>query len=157
MMADAKDKPIWGYVVADIEPAGPFCLMAEALAVANGDPTDLASLLGGSLSRGYPAVVRRFNANFLALPALPSERLGPGAASDPAVVVRSIEAGPAAGTYLAVVNTSPVCKKGVTVQVGPGPLTVTEPATGATRSVDSGQVTLDLEPFELRTLRITGP
>ena len=61
--------------MADIERAGPYCMMAEALAMANGDPTMLGYLLGGNFGRGFPQYVREFNANFLALPALPSERL----------------------------------------------------------------------------------
>jgi hypothetical protein len=156
MMADASDAPIWGYLVADIERAGPACMMAEALAVANGDPTELAYLLGGPMSRGFPDVVRRFHAHFLALPALPSRRLEPSAASDPAVVVRIIDAGPA-GTYLAVVNTAAKPAPGVTIPVGSGPSRVTEPATGTIRPVSSGRVTLDLAPFELRTLRVERP
>ena len=72
-----------GYFVADIERAGPFCMMAEALAMANGDPTMIGYLVGSNYGRGFPGYVRDFNANFLALPALPSTdragcRLRPG-------------------------------------------------------------------------------
>ena len=49
----------------------------------------LGYLLGGNFGRGFPQYVRAFNANFLALPALPSERL-PEACEDKDIVVRAI-------------------------------------------------------------------
>ena len=81
MMFDQRDQQILGYFVADIERAGPYCMMAEAHAMAHGDPTMIGYLTGGNFGRGFPGYVRNFNANFLALPALPST-IVPGAASD---------------------------------------------------------------------------
>ncbi len=80
---------ILGYFVCDVERAGPYSMMAEARAVAYGDPFYLGSLTGNTNNRGFPRYVRRFHAAFLALPALPS-RVLPKAASDPEVVVRAI-------------------------------------------------------------------
>ena len=57
--------------MADVERAGPFCMQAEAVAMANGDPTMIGYLVGNNFERGFPMYVRDFNANFLALPALP--------------------------------------------------------------------------------------
>jgi len=89
MLFDRQDKEKLGYFVVHIERAGPACMMAGALAVANGDPTMLGCLHGGNFGRGFPQYVREFNANFLALPALPSERLS-DACADKEVVARAI-------------------------------------------------------------------
>ena len=70
-------------------------MIAWSLLAAVSAPTALAVmgvqlgyLLGGNLGRGFPQYVREFNANFLALPALPSERLS-GASDDKEIVVRA--------------------------------------------------------------------
>ena len=148
---DKADQPKLGYFIADIERAGPACMMAEALAVANGDPTLLGYLQGGNYGRGFPQYVREFNANFLALPALPSERL---ANADPELVVRTIRT-PAHGTYLAVVNTSFAARPRVAIQLPPPARgRVLEVVTGRACDIRDGAVELDLHPFELRTLRM---
>jgi hypothetical protein len=87
MMSDKKDKETMGYFCSDVDRAGPYCMMAEARAVANGDPRYIGYLNGNTMVRGFPQYVRAFNAAFLALPALPSKVLG-NASSDPEVVVR---------------------------------------------------------------------
>ena len=92
-----------GYFIADFEEAGPYCVLAEARALANGDPRFIGYMTGNSMQRGFPQYVRAFNRAFLALPALPSVRLA-GAASHPDVVVREIKT-PKDGTWYAVVNT----------------------------------------------------
>ena len=150
MMSDKSDKELLGYFVADIERAGPQCMHAEALAVANGDPTLIGYLVGGNFGRGFPAYVREFNANYLALPALPSSVV-PDAASDRAVVVRRIEAGPH-GTWIAAVNTSLQAKPGVTVAVPEGP--VTDAISGQAVPVADGKIRLDLVPCQLRSFRV---
>jgi hypothetical protein len=151
MAFDLQDKEKLGYFVADVERAGPACMMAEALAVANGDPTMLGYLLGGKFGRGFPQYVREFNANFLALPALPSERLA-NACADSEVVVRTI-CTPANGTYLAVVNTRSRAKERVLIHL-PRAGKLTEPVSGRELAVHDSGVRLDLHPFELRTLRL---
>jgi len=141
MMVDAGDQDMLGYFVCDVELAGPYCMMAEALAVANGDPTQIAYLTGGNYGRGFPQYVRDFNANYLALPAMPSQVLE-GAASQPDVVVRAIDAGEH-GVYLAVVNTGFEPVQGVTVTL-PKAGAVKRLATGEAVAVNGGKVTLDL-------------
>ncbi|HNQ73527.1 MAG TPA: hypothetical protein PKN95_07980 [Verrucomicrobiota bacterium] len=149
MLFDRQDQPLLGYFVADVEYAGPACMMAEAVAVANGDPTLLGYLLGSNLGRGFPRYVREFNANFLALPALPSERLA-GASDDAEVVVRAIHT-PKHGTYYAIVNTGWIAKKAVALQLADkGELT--ELVSGRTLAANEGKVWLELYPFELRAL-----
>jgi hypothetical protein len=151
MAFDRDDKEKLGYFVADVERTGPACMMAEVLAVANGDPTMLGYLMGGNFGRGFPHYVREFNANFLALPALPSERL-PKACDDPEVVVRAIRT-PANGTYLAIVNTASRAKERVLIRL-PANGNVTEAVSGRECVTQDGGVRLDLHAFELRTLRV---
>lgn len=151
MMYDKDDKPKAGYFIADVERAGPSCMQAEAVAMANGDPTMIGYLVGSNFGRGFPQHVRDFNANFLALPALPSVRLE-GASSDSDVVVRTI-ATKAQGTYVAIVNTSPTQKTGVTVTLKPqGRLRAL--ADGATVVVSDSTATLDLRPYQLVSMKV---
>jgi len=149
MMNDAQDKEIMGYFVSDVDRAGPYCMMAEARAMANGDPRYLGYLVGNSMARGFPRYVRAFNAAFLALPALPS-RILPDASSDPEVVVREIPAG-AHGTYLAVVNTGLAPGKEVTVTL-PAVGTLSDAASGAPLAAKDGRLSLSMYPGELRAL-----
>ena len=151
MMTDAADKEMVGYFVANIERAGPTCMLAEVTAMAEGDPTLIGYLVGSNFGRDFPQYVRAFNANFLALPALPSRRL-PDASSDPAVVVRAIDAG-RHGTYLAVCNTAWQDRKGVRVRLpAAGPVAALVSGDALPRAGDT--VTLDLGPCQLLALRI---
>jgi len=142
---------IVGYFVCDVERAGPHSMAAEACAVAYGDPFYLASLTGNTNNRGFPRYVRRFHAAFLALPALPS-KVVPGAALDPEVVVRAIPT-EKHGTYVAVVNTGVREKKDVSVTL-PVEGTVRDAATGKDLTARRGKIVLNLDPAELRSLRI---
>ncbi len=150
MMFDKNDKPKLGYFVADIERAGPYCMMGEALAMANGDPTYIGYLVGSNFQRGFPKYVRHFNAAFLSLPALPS-KVVKGAASDDAVVVRSI-ATPKDGTYLAIVNTAMTDKAEIQVKMPAG--RITDAATGEVLKASDGALTLSLYPYELRAVHV---
>ena len=140
-----------GYFVSDVERAGPYCMLGEVLAVAYGDPWYLGYLAAASHNRGFPAAVRAFNAAYLALPALPSKLL-PNAASDPAVVVRSI-ATPRHGTWLAIANTALVEKPNVTIKL-PVEGKVTDAATGEASPSANGLVELSIPPCCLRALHI---
>ncbi len=154
MMFDANDKEKLGYFVADVERAGPFCMQAEAVAMANGDPTMIGYLVGGNFGRGFPQYARDFNANFLALPALPSKLIA-DAASDPAVVVRTIDARKH-GTYITVVNTSWLDHKQVHVRL-PGSGDITALASGAKLPRTGDGLTMDLRPYQLLSLRLAAP
>ncbi len=149
MMFDAHDKPKLDYFVADVEHAGPYCMAAEALALAHGDPWYIGYLTGNSLARGFPEVVRAFNRAFLSLPALPSE-VAAGFASDDAVVVRRIETG-RYGTYFALVNTDDSAKVGVALRLPEG--TYEDTVSGAVMHVTQLEMTHDFAPFELWTIR----
>lgn len=141
----------FGYFVIDVERAGPYCMLAEARAVANGDPTHLGYLAAASFNRGFPEHVRRFNAAFLALPALPSKVLN-GASSRPRVVVRAIRT-EEHGTWLAVVNTGLETVERAEITL-PAPGTVTDAATGEDLSPEDGVLTVSLGPCELRALHL---
>lgn len=140
-----------GYFVTDVDRPGAYGMMAEALAVANGDPFMIGYTAGHIYSRPFPDAVRRFNANFLALPALPSERLA-NACNNPDVVVRKIDAGKH-GIYLAVVNASIRSAADLVLQL-PKAGNVTEAATNRPASSKGTTLNLSLEPYELRTLHI---
>ena len=139
-----------GYIASDVEYAGPFCMLGEARAMAYGDPRYLGYLAASSFNRGFPEYVRRFNAAFLSLPALPSE-IVPGASSDPNVVVRVIKT-PANGTYFAIVNTGFQDSK-VTVTLSTKGK-ATNAATGQALTTVDGKLTMTLYPCELRSVHL---
>ena len=140
-----------GYFCTDFEHAGPYSMLMEARAVANGDPRFIGYLSSTSFNRGFPDYVRAFNQAFLALPALPSTVLS-GAATDASVVVRQIDAG-TNGKYLAIVNTSVKQVNGVTITL-PAGSSVTDAATGAAVTVTAGKTTMSMYPGQLRSLRV---
>ncbi len=115
-----KAKPL-GYFVADIEEAGPYCVLAEARALANGDPCFIGYMAANSFQRGFPQYVRAFNQAFLALPALPGKVVDKSA-STPEVVVREI-ATPKDGTWYAVINTGMNDVKDAKIALKAGKLT----------------------------------
>jgi len=146
-----SDEKKLGFFVADVERAGPYCMLGEARAVAYGDPRYIGYLSSSSFNRGFPEYVRAFNAAFLALPALPSEVLK-SASSDPDVIVRAIRT-KSRGTWLAIVNIALTEKKNVTITL-PRPGPVTDAATGEPLSPRNGSLRLSLYPCQLRSLHI---
>ncbi len=152
MAFDQSDKEKVGYFVVDVERTGPYCMLAEARAMAYGDPSYIGYLVGNNFGRGFPEYCRAFNQAFLALPALPS-KVVENAASDPEIVVRSIDARQH-GTYLAVVNPSLTSKNEVTVDVPVGSGTVLDATTGDPIPHDRGRITLSMYPCQLRSLRL---
>ncbi len=139
----------WGYMVSDVDRNGAFAMLAEARAVANGDPTSIGYLSSNSYNRGAPEIVRAFNAAFLALPALES-RVVSGASSDRDVVVREITT-PSSGTFYAVVNTSFDSKSNVSLNLSAAgtPLNLVTQQPQPTTNVS-------LYPGQLLALRIGG-
>ncbi|MBM3498190.1 MAG: hypothetical protein FJX74_05920 [Armatimonadetes bacterium] len=139
-----------GYFVGDMERAGPYCMMAEARAVATGDPFYVGYLASNCFNRGFPQHVRRFCSAFLALPALPSTVVA-NAVADPEVVVRQIPT-EGHGTYFAVVNTGLSPKPEVILDL-PADGRLLDAATDAPLPREGGRLTLSLGPCELRALR----
>lgn len=140
-----------GYFTCEMERTGPYIMMAEAQAVANGDPTIIAYLAGNHWNSGAPEYTRNFFQAFLALPALPSKVLR-GASTDRDVVVRAISTDKN-GTYLAVVNKGIRSKKNVTITL---PLAgkVTDAATGEILETNGTKLTLSFYPCQLRAIHI---
>jgi hypothetical protein len=151
MMVDQDDQDLLGYFIADIERAGPYCMMGEIMAMAHGDPTMIGYLVGSNFARGFPHYVRQFNANFLALPALPSAVL-PDATDDPEVVVRRIDT-PAHGSWIALINRSLHGKPQLTITLPDGPWH--DAVTDQPLESRSGRITLDMQPCQLRTLHLS--
>ncbi len=141
-----------GYFVTDVDHTGPYSMLAEARAVANGDPRFIGYLASSSFNRGFPEYTRAFDAAYLALPALPSTRVD-GAASDPEIVVRKIET-PKYGTYYAVVSTSMVDKKDVKVTLAAAGA-VYDLVTNGTVARAGDAVTLSFYPGQLYAFDVT--
>lgn len=152
MMFDAKDKNKLNYYIADIERAGPYSMMAEAVAMATGNPTNIGYLSGGNFARGFPEYARNFNAAFLSLPALPSQLI-PEATSDEEVVARKIETD-GKGTYLSIVNIGMTKKSDVEITM-PSPGKVIDATNGEEIPVEGGKVKLSFYPYQLRALKIS--
>ncbi|MES2582742.1 MAG: fibronectin type III domain-containing protein [Pseudomonadota bacterium] len=102
-LSDAFDAK-FGYLSVAVERGGPYSVIAEARALANGNPVNIGYLESSSMSRGFPAYVRRFNQALLSLPALPLSSVG-GVSDNGQVIVRKT-AVTANGTYYAAVNPS---------------------------------------------------
>ena len=151
MMYDKEDRPKLGYFVADIERAGPYCMLAEARAMAHGDPNYIGYLVGLNFNRGFPQYVRNFNTAFLSLPALPSLVLD-NAASDPEIAVRSIST-ECHGTYLAVVNVGLTNKDDVTIRLPKGD-DVSDAATGEPLEPRNGKLIVSMYPCQLRAVHV---
>jgi hypothetical protein len=147
MMFDKKDQQKMNYFVCDVERAGPACMMAETLAIANGDPTMIGYLVGSNIGRGFPEYVQRFNSAFLSLPALESS-VDAEATDRPEVVVRRIRTS-SDGTWLAVVNTSAREQK-ATIRTGLNQ--IENAATGVVIPNVNGTITLELPPYSLTSL-----
>jgi len=145
MMFDKNDNSILGYFVADIERAGPYCMMAEALAMANGDPTMIGYLVGCNFGRAFPEYVRNFNASFLALPALPSNILR-DVSDNPAIVVRAIETA-AHGTWHSLVNTALNAVDATITLPGKD---ITDAVTGEPIPANGSELTATFYPCELK-------
>ena len=151
MMFDRQGKAKLGYFVADIERAGPYCMLAEVRAMAYGDPRYIGYLCGLNFNRGFPEYARDFNCAFLSLPALPSEVLE-GAANDAEVVVRRI-ATKKHGTYLAVMNIGVDAIEDVAITPGVKGK-VTDAVSGEALAVKGGKVHLKMRPCQLRALHV---
>lgn len=144
-----EDEAGIGYFVSDVDYAGPYVMLPEALAVAYGDPFYLGYLASHHFNRGDPYYVRRFNANFLALPALASS-VATGMNQDADLMVRRIDT-PRNGIYLAAVNVGRT-RKTMTIQL-PEPGRLVDGVTGMVLGDGLTGYSLTMDPCELRTLR----
>lgn len=141
---EGKDHAL-GYFVSDFEEAGPYSMLAEARALAFGDPRFIGYLAANSFQRGFPAYARAFNRAFLALPAVPSTRLD-GAASAKAVVVRSYRTS-GHGTWFAVVNTG--MQDAIDVRVDLKQTKLSDACSGAAVRLNGTVATVSLYPGQV--------
>jgi hypothetical protein len=145
----ANPESLLGYFAHDLDRAGPYSMLAEARALAYGDPRYIGYLAGNRYNRGFPEYVRAFNSAFLALPAVPSE-LWTDASSTAEVIVRAYPTD-AHGTYLAVVNTGLNPVDGVTITV-PANSRVTDAVTDSEVLAMGSSINMNLYPGEVRAL-----
>jgi len=151
MMFNEDDKSNIGYFCADIERAGSYCMMAEAIAMITGNPTLIGYLSGTDYHRGFPEYVRNFNAAYLSLPALPSEPLT-GACADKNIPARQIQT-ENNGTYVYAVNTSYQNKTDVKVKL-PAGKEYYNAATGQKLIINNRTVSLTMYPYQMVTFLI---
>jgi regulation of enolase protein 1 (concanavalin A-like superfamily) len=137
-----------GYYVSDVERTGPLVMMAEAIAMAKGDPRYFGYLSSTTFNRAFPQYVRAFNQAFLALPAVAST-LSPSSSNQVDVAVRLYPTD-GFGTWLGVVNTARTDRT-VTITM-PGLGTITDAATGTVLATNVSSVVLEMYPFQLRAL-----
>jgi len=143
-----------GYFVADIDWHGPYTVLAEARAMAYGNPRYMGYLASSAFNRAGLAYVRDFNANFLALPALPSTILEKASKNDD-IVVREIPTD-RHGTYLAVVNTALTNKKNVKISL-PNRSDVQDATTGEYLYRNVNEIHLDMWPAQLASFILSAP
>lgn len=148
MSTDSRER-VFGYFVSDVEPAGPFCMIAEAEAMANGDPRYLGYLSGHTFNRSFPEYVRAFNQAFLSLPAIESEVIE--IADRDRVVVRRY-ASENHGDWYSVVNLN---YETVTTTIRfPSSGKIVDAATDTVLAQETDSIELELHPCELRSLRL---
>lgn len=138
----------FGYLSVAVEREGPYSVIAEARALAQGNPVNIGYLESSSMSRGFPVYVRRFNQALLSLPAMPLTT-ATGMSDNAQVVVRQT-AVTANGTYYAVVNPSQQSQSMVNITF-PG-TRVKDLLTGTVHA--SMKLRMDLYPGEVRTFLV---
>lgn len=138
-----------GYFVADVEWHGPYTMLAEARAMASGDPWYIGYLSSSSFNKGSISYVRDFNTNYLALPALPSQ-VDADVSEDPEVIVRRIETS-GYGTYYSIVNTGLTDKDSVKIRF-PGTSDIKEASSGNFIFSQVSEIYLNLYTAQLKTL-----
>lgn len=149
-MYDADGRAMCGYYTADFEKAGPACMLSELWAMAISDPNMLGYLCGFNMARNYTLPARKFNQNFLSLPATKSEIVrGQGGYWGAALTVRKWAT--AAGNYFAVINTSGNSYSSTNIVFAlPSGGTVYETVSHAAHELDAnGAIDIAIGPYEM--------
>ncbi len=141
-----------GYFVSDVDRAGPYSMMAEARALANGDPRFIGYLSSNSFNRGFPEYTRAFNAAYLALPAI-SSTVVDGVSNDAEVVVRRYDTA-GHGTYFALVNTALTSKSEVIITLD-AMGTVVNLVNSSVVARTGNDVTLSFYPGQVYALNVS--
>ena len=149
-MFDANGKAMCGYYTADFEKAGPACMLSELWAMAVSDPNMLGYLCGFNMARNFTLPARKFNQNFLSLPATKSEVVyGQGGYWGASLTVRKWTTD--AGNYFAVINTSANAYTSKNVgfaQYGGGKVYETVSRVAHDLKGD-GSIDIDIGPYEM--------
>lgn len=152
---DGMGNRIAGYYVANMEAHGPYSMLAEARALALGNPYYMGYLSSNIFNRGFPGYARAFNANFLALPALPMDTVD-GYTSDPHIIMRRIIT-PGNGIWIAAINIGFHDKLAARITFPYSGGTIKTAVGGQTVTVnDSNSISLDMYPGQLVTWHLTG-
>ena len=149
-MYDADGRAMCGYYTADFEKAGPACMLSELWAMAISDPNMLGYLCGFNMARNYTLPARKFNQNFLSLPATKSEVVdGQGGYWGAALTVRKWTT--PAGNYFAVINTSGNSYSSTNIVFAlPSGGIVYETVSHAAHELDAnGAISIDIGPYEM--------
>lgn len=145
----------FGYFVSDVERGTPFTMLAEVKGVANADPYWIGYLSSNSFNTGAPQDLRRFNAAYLAWPAMPSVKVS-SASSTSGVIVRDMVT--SSGKFVAVFNTDMTPKTGVQINIGVtrmGSVTsVQDRVTLQSLAVTAGKLTLDLQVADFKVFYV---
>ncbi len=147
----ANPDSILGYFAHDVDRAGPYSMLAEARALAHGDPRYIGYLASNRYNRGFPQYVRAFNSAFLALPAVQSE-VWANATDAAEVIVRAYHT-EAHGTYLAVINTGMESADEVVITL-PSQSRVADAVSGDEILAQGAELTMNLYPGQVRALLV---
>lgn len=145
----------FGYFVSDVDRNTPFTMLAEVRGVANSDPFWLAYLSSNSFNTGAPQDLRRFNAAYLAWPALASAKVS-SASTNVDVIVRDMVT--SSGKFVAVFNVGMTAKTGMQINISAtrmGSVTsVQDRVTLENLAVTNGKLTLDLQVADFKVFYV---
>jgi hypothetical protein len=141
----------FGYFVSDVERSTPYTMLAEVRAMAESDPFWLGYLSSNSFNTGAPQDLRRFNAAYLAWPALASTKV-PAAVTNNNIVVRDIVT--PHGKFVAIFNVGMTAQTGVQINFGATRMgavaSVQDRVGGQTLNLNGGRLTLDMPVADFR-------
>ena len=143
-----REKYPLGYFVCDFNVAGVYNKLAEARALANGDPQYLGYMSSAEYSAGFTEYTRAFNQAFLSLPAVPSTVLA-NASSHKEIVVREYKT-EKHGTWYAVINIGLNNANDVAISL-PSATGLKNAVNQAAVKSASGKVTVSLYPSQVLT------
>jgi len=145
----------FGYFVSDVERNSPYTMLTEVRGVANADPFWIGYLSSNSFNTGAPQDLRRFNAAYLAWPAVASAKVY-SASSDADVIVRDMLT--ASGKFVAVFNVGMTPKTGVQINLAAtrlgSVLSVQDRVTLQNLPVTTGKLTLNLQVADFKVFYV---
>jgi hypothetical protein len=145
----------FGYFVSDVERSTPYTMLAEVKGVAHADPYWIGYLSSNSFNTGAPQDLRRFNAAYLAWPALPSLKVAAAVATADVIVRDMVTSG---GKFVAVFNTGMLAKSAVQVTLSAtrfGAVTsVQDRVSGQAVAVTGGKINIDMPVADFRVFYV---